>query len=292
MKFNIYSSKVSTLIQLNRYGNIVDETINIWKKIDYNHYIQCIKKAKELEKYSETLKDKYEKYNEQKDIKKNIEKKVHNKEDIEKMKKEMNKMIDEDKSLNNIEKKEFKKIVESNIRCEYGTKNEDKVVQKNKIKDNNLSCHFLYHTFKYNSKNHSICFIGKIDGKTEDNMLVEIKNRVRGFMYKIPKYELCQVHIYMKMMNVKECKLIEQYNDEQKITYITFDKTFWDDMMNTLEIYFKHLIDFLSNQQVCIDFLCKDDNLKKRYIINNFYKPYIEDNDMKTLLHFGFISSK
>ena len=44
MKFYINSSKASTICKINRYGNIVDETIYLWKKLDKLHYYECEKK--------------------------------------------------------------------------------------------------------------------------------------------------------------------------------------------------------------------------------------------------------
>lgn len=290
MKFYINSSKVSTLCKLNRYGNIVDETMYLWKKVDKVHYYQCEKKSKEDGNYNKTVEHKFKTFKKNLNLETKIKDTVNSKNDIKNVKKEMEDLINNNKDLSIKEKKEFKKRIESDIRCEYGTKNEDKVVKRNNFKDNNLKPHFLSHNFKHNNKNHSVTFVGKIDGKTKDNKLIEIKNRVRGFMYKIPKYEVCQVHIYMKMMKVKECDLVENYGDDQKITNIKFDKDFWmNEIVNVIENYCKNFINFLSDKKKCIEFLGMNDNKKKRFINEYFYRLNLSSKNINTLEKFGFI---
>ena len=126
------------------------------------------KKSKEKGNFNETIEHKFETFKKDLDLQKTICEKVHTKADIENVKKDMEELIDNNKNLSVDEKKEFKKRIESNIRCEYGTKNEDKVVERNNFKDNNLKAHFLSHKFKHNKKEHIFTFVGKIDGKTEE----------------------------------------------------------------------------------------------------------------------------
>jgi len=90
MRFVLFSSKVSTLTKLNKYGNIVDETINIWKKVNKKHYEMCEKKSKEEQKFQKTMKEKYDTYKKEFDLEKEI-KKVTSKEDMDKLKENMKK---------------------------------------------------------------------------------------------------------------------------------------------------------------------------------------------------------
>jgi hypothetical protein len=290
MKFYINSSKASTICKINRYGNIVDETIYLWKKLDKLHYYECEKKSKEKGNFNETIEHKFETFKKDLDLQKTICEKVHTKADIENVKKDMEELIDNNKNLSVDEKKEFKKRIESNIRCEYGTKNEDKVVERNNFKDNNLKAHFLSHKFKHNKKEHIFTFVGKIDGKTEDGKLIEIKNRVKGFMFKIPKYEICQVHIYMMMMKVKECELVENFGNDQKITNIKFDKDFWNnEVVSIVENYCKNFINFLGDKNECIKFLGMNDKQKLRFVNDYFYRINLSSKNVNTLEQFGFI---
>jgi len=63
------------------------------------------------------------------------------------------------------------------------------------------------------------------DGKV---ILVEIKNRVNRLFRRVPVYEYVQVQVYLKLLNLTEAKLIEQYNGETMKMDITYDDYFFE----------------------------------------------------------------
>ena len=84
--------------------------------------------------------------------------------------------------------------------------------------------------------------VGRIDRyqNNEDGSktLVEIKNRTRGLFNKVRVYEMIQVQTYLQMTDMKEARLIEQYNDTRKSYLIEKDHDSWT---NTI---FPKLIEF------------------------------------------------
>ena len=67
---------------------------------------------------------------------------------------------------------------------------------------------------------------GKHDGMMEDNTLVEIKTRQRGFLG-VPLYENIQIHCYMTIFETHKAMLIESYMGEEKSHEIYFDDVMW-----------------------------------------------------------------
>ncbi len=82
---------------------------------------------------------------------------------------------------------------------------------------------------------------GKVDGITEDGQLVEMKNRQRRLFPTVPLYEKIQVHAYMFLTDKAECRLIQTYKDTNSTTIVSFDETFWSDIVRRLTILAGHM---------------------------------------------------
>ena len=108
-----------------------------------------------------------------------------------------------------------KSYVDGHINKTRGIVNENKIItsyeKKNntKIYDNNSK---LYKMKLFTIDDYKIYICGKIDG-IEDNKLIEIKNRRNRLFEFIPLYEQIQIEVYFRLTNLKEGKLIQNYND-------------------------------------------------------------------------------
>lgn len=77
---------------------------------------------------------------------------------------------------------------------------------------------------------------GKVDGITEGGQLVEMKNRQRRLFPTVPVYEKVQVHAYMFLTDIKECRLIQRFKDTNDTTIVPFDEPFWEEIVRRLTI--------------------------------------------------------
>lgn len=64
------------------------------------------------------------------------------------------------------------------------------------------------------------------DGTTT---LVEIKNRVRRLFRHVTDYEAVQCQVYMQLVDLDQCKLIERYNHQQRYDIINRDRVEWSE---------------------------------------------------------------
>ena len=75
---------------------------------------------------------------------------------------------------------------------------------------------------------------GRVDGLTEDNKIIEIKNRVRRLFSKAPEYEIIQCQTYMHLVNSNATCLIECLKTNQKdanemnCIHIERDESIWN----------------------------------------------------------------
>lgn len=156
--------------------------------------------------------------------------------------------INDIKTNNNINKKYIKNYKRTITNIENGLNNESKIIdiyqsmKKVTIKDNNKNRYSIFINKNYDKLLYYTTIIsGSIDGivdSKDDKYIVEIKDRQNKLFDKVPKHELIQVIIYMKMTNIYQCHHIERYKEELKTEIIKFNNQKWD----TIE---KKIIEFV-----------------------------------------------
>jgi hypothetical protein len=74
-------------------------------------------------------------------------------------------------------------------------------------------------------------------------VLIEIKNRMNRLFKYVPKYELVQVQIYLRLINLENAKLVEQYKDEIYTHNIERDDIMINDIISKLVVFCKKIYD-------------------------------------------------
>jgi len=150
--------------------------------------------------------------------------------------------------------KENKALVCDHIRkmvyTTHGTNSEDNTAD---LDESELHKDDKFYTYSVmNIKDTSYEIVGRIDRyqlmEDGSKQLVEIKNRAKGLFNKVRIYEMIQVQTYLQMLDLKDARLIEQYNNERKHYMIERDQTSWDEnIMPKLTEFCKTLHHHMSN---------------------------------------------
>ena len=85
---------------------------------------------------------------------------------------------------------------------------------------------YKYEVCSIEGTTYQIC--GCIDRIRDDKTIIEIKNRTRGLFNHVRTYEEIQCQVYMEMLNLDKCELIEQYNDSRIGYEINRDVMRWN----------------------------------------------------------------
>lgn len=150
-------------------------------------------------------------------------------------------------NLNKEETESLIKHVKKIHYTEHGTKKEDSVRESVsdtlKInKDDKFRKKVIFEDEKY------IVYVGgKSDGVSNvdgENVIVEIKNRMRKLFGYVPEYEKIQIFSYLYINECEKGLLIENHDKKSNKYDLLFDKKEWDDMIdseikNFLDIYNK-----------------------------------------------------
>jgi hypothetical protein len=179
------------------------------------------------------------------------------------------------------QKEELLKQTESLINKTHGTLKEDSAIKifenEYNVKLNTTQEYYKYHIKTTNDYKWYIG--GKMDGiyvdsnNSDNNYIVEIKNRTKGFFTSLREYEKTQIQLYLLLTGFKKAKLVEKYNSKIRVTDINIEQTYIDDILEYLSIFINKTIEFWKDSNKKITYLDMNEINKKKFI----HKLYLDD---------------
>ena len=150
-------------------------------------------------------------------------------------------LVNED--LTEIQKEDIFEELKSKIYRSYGTVSEEKILKqiiketsKKLVKDKKF-----YKLEIYKTDNIKFIICGQTDrieyNEDGSKVLIEIKNRMNRLFKYVPKYELVQIQIYLRLIGLENAKLVEQYKDTIYTHMIKIDNTMIDNVISKLVIF-------------------------------------------------------
>lgn len=280
----IYASELAVIIGINKYQKLSEMIIKLWQKnypIDYENVTTNIKHKHDI-KISPKETDIQCLKRIQDDVNIDLNDKVNNclkMKDTKELLNERNKIMKEIEKNDNIDhqtKKEFQKSLENVTNKVFGTINEKSIIEYYTDKTNKkVICHtkFLRKDLcTYKDIKWSIG--GKIDGITDDNIVIEVKNRIYKLFGTMRDYEKPQIQSYMYMLGVNKGHLVESLKKnggiEINILEEDFDIQYWNDIiLHRLNNFIKLFHIFLENVDLKTYVLLGDEN-EKEQILNSY----------------------
>lgn len=257
----LFSSDLGVALGVNTYQKVSKLILKLWQryqKQNFNETVEQLQKSHQfvletektdLEKIQQMNKNK--KLNLDNDLKKCLG--SGDTTDMLRKRQELLKKVNQNNDLNKKEKDEIKKSVVNATNTNFGTKNESNVItiyrqQTGKVV-NTPSKFVKKMIYKYvNNETQETCnwyLGGKIDGITEDDIVIEVKNRMYKLFYTMRNYEKPQIQSYLKILDKNKGHLVEclKRKTVTKVNVIEedFDQQYWDDFVMVRLIKF---IDF------------------------------------------------
>lgn len=271
-KILICATDLAVITGHNPYKEKDEIILKYWKRYfkgDYLKFIEYInsqnKELKKEETYMETIKRISKENNVDVNIfkclkSKNIDELNENKEKI--FKKIEGKLSEEDKSTFN---KSFNTVTNTNFGIKYENKGGElyEKTTGNKIIKNStfFKKELFYIPNEFNELDHWMLG-GKIDGiLLPENIVIEIKNRVKYLFYNLRNYEKVQCYTYMYLLDSLNTELVEVLkkpdDDSINIIKIPFEENFWiNEIITKLEDFINDFYDFLENTERKLKLLC------------------------------------
>ncbi len=177
------------------------------------------------------------------------------------------------------QKEELLKQTESFINKTHGTLKEDSAIkifeqQYNVILD--TSQKYYKHLVK-ETQNHTWYIGGKMDGiyidehNPDNNYIVEVKNRTKGFFNSLRDYEKTQIQLYLMLSGFKHAKLVEKFHSKIRVTDIEIEQNYITDLLDYINIFIHNIENrFWNNSQLKIEYFNMTENAKKQ-LLNKLY---------------------
>lgn len=180
-------------------------------------------------------------------------------------------------------KEELLKQTESLINKTHGTLKEDSAIKIFESTFNvELNTSQQYFKFMFKEVSGYMWYIGgKMDGlyidenNPNDNYVVEVKNRTKGFFNSIRDYEKTQMQLYMLLTGFKKTKLVEKYNTKIRVTDVLLEQDYINDILEYLTIFVTNISNFFNNMKQKIEYFDLSE-LEKKKFLNNLYLKEIE----------------
>ena len=162
--------------------------------------------------------------------------------------------------LSGDKKDEFNKSLNSLTNTNFGIKYESKGGELYEEKTNNkiikTSKYYKTELFQIPNEYNTLDtwgIGGKIDGiLLPENIIIEIKNRVKNLFYKLRDYEKVQCFVYMFLLESQATDLVEVLKDKNdnslNIIRVEFDESFWEEeIMLRLEDFISDFYNFMED---------------------------------------------
>lgn len=235
-----------------------------------------------IESISLTQSEKIEK-NLGKDIIKTIENASKETTDKRKITNEAIEKLEKDGKIKKEEKENLLKQTESFINKTHGTLKEDSAIKIYESQYNvTLNTSQQYYKYVFRKTNNYSWFIGgKMDGiyidetNCDNNYIIEVKNRTKGFFSSLREYEKTQIQLYMLLTGFNKTKLVEKFKDKIRVTDVPLEKVYIDDILDFLSIFVNSIEEFFNNTQLKMRYFNLTENEKKKFL-NELYLDKIE----------------
>jgi hypothetical protein len=98
------------------------------------------------------------------------------------------------------------------------------------IKNRNSTFYKRYIEYETKAGTSKFMLGGKVDGITEEGALVEVKNRQNRIFPTMPLYEKCQIHAYMFLTGIEECRFVQSFKGQDVESLESFSPDFWEEV--------------------------------------------------------------
>lgn len=279
----IYASDLAVAIGVNKYQKTSDVLVKLWQKnypISYENAISNIKGKHKINVTPKETDYQCVKRIQQEgniDLQESIQTCLNMKDTTQLLKNrgEILERINKSNTIEDGAKQEFKQSLESMTNRVFGTINEKSAIEKYTEltgKKVNTSTKFIHKQLcTYQGVIWKLG--GKIDGITEDNTVIEVKNRIYKLFNVMRDYEKPQIQTYMYILGLKKGHLVESMKQnggiEINIIEEDFDEEYWNnEVLDKLNSFIKLFHLLLDNDELKEFILIGDEN-EKDEMINN-----------------------
>tara|TARA_R110002073_G_scaffold123085_5_gene266437 strand:- start:4060 stop:5271 length:1212 start_codon:yes stop_codon:yes gene_type:complete len=234
-RVTIKASEVAACMGLNNYRRPAEVIDDLWKKVSPTTFTGQTRDDINLAALAHSDEA-------QATLKAALEETPDSSDEVQSILKRVQELVSTDEKLSPRQKTQVNDHMRKMIYTTHGIKSEDKTADLDEAELHTDDTFYKWTIMVIEGTEYQV--VGRIDRyQVKDDgtkVLVEIKNRTKALFNKVRDYEFVQVLTYLHMMNLKEARLIEQFNKERKSYDINFDQEYWNsDVIPKMENFCK-----------------------------------------------------
>ena len=276
-------SQLYVVVGLDRFGRLCPLLIKLWERLnqrDYFRHVYEIQDICSIEHLTETPYQTIKRLSQQNkiDIMPQVRQCLNSKDSV-KMTEIRDNMLCQIKAAN-LDKKEtdiLKKNVHNLTNTSFGSRHESHAIKYYCEKQQtNVVCKQQYVKKHIATVGKTQWFLtGKVDGITEDGILVEVKNRIHKLFNKLLDYEKPQIQAYLKMMNIQKGHLVEfiknPTNPQMNIIEVEKEPKYWKEfIIPGIEKFIQFFYHFIKRSELKYIVLMNDEEK-----IGDFFNKFV-----------------
>lgn len=183
-------------------------------------------------------------------------------------------------NIDDSSKKQTLKAAESFINKTHGTLKEESAIQMFEKKFGvSLDTSQQFNSKKLCNSKFEWYVCGKCDGllitqNSENNYIVEVKNRTKSFFNTLRDYENTQIQLYMWMLNINHTKLVEKLDSKIRVTTIHKNDEYISNILHYLTVFTDRFENkFLCSFEKQLEYVSQSEPDKKVFL----QKLYLND---------------
>jgi len=221
-RVTIKASDVAACMGLNNYRKPVEVIDDLWKKVSPDTFKGQTRDDANLEALAQSAEA-------QATLKVALAETPESSDEVQTILKRAQDLVSTDEKLSPRQKTQVNDHMRKMIYTTHGINSEDKTADLDEAELLTDDTFYRWTIAVIEGTEYQV--VGRIDRyqQKEDGtkVLVEIKNRTKALFNKVRDYEFVQVQNYLRMMNLQEARLIEQFNNERKSYDIRWDQEYW-----------------------------------------------------------------
>ena len=280
-KLCIFASDLAIITGHNKFKKIVEIIQKIWERNfpdDYQNTLKLISDKNLNLRLDETDLECITRISNNNNLNLNLNNCLSST-NLEQLSKTKNEIINQCKSLDTKQKQIIKDSLNNVTNTNFGTKHENYAINKysNLLNTKVIKLDKFFKRDLVTYKNYNWIIGGKIDGLREDNIVVEVKNRINKLFLSLRDYEKVQVYAYLYILDSNEAHLVEflNKNNDPKINIleVIYNQTFWEnEILAKIYKFIKFFHKFLENDALKVmlltDKVSQLNSLASKYILS------------------------
>jgi hypothetical protein len=223
----VFASEAAALVGLTRWKSAAEVQRDMWRRLDRGHFERCCVAGKRVATREEVVARAYEESSAAREA---VERCVAERAPAARVESVLKEVVSSE---------DVRAALRSEVNCGIGQASEAEGLNKWEVRSE-------AYVRERNARGYrkdlgGFVLYGRVDGVTEDGVLVEHKQRRNKLFGCVPEYERVQVMAYLKLTGLEKAVVVESFGADQQSHDVEWDSGVWDSYVRDMRMRVQEL---------------------------------------------------